>query len=73
MRPWLWLDHWLCGLKGHPGAMRRCEDGRMWVACWQCGWASSGVQVTSPAISQARRVIPFLNLTQARGRRRKCA
>lgn len=64
------LDRWLCGLTRHRPAMRQAEHGRLFLRC-ECGWTSSGVQVTRPA--GPRRIIPLRWLRQAEHQQRRLA
>lgn len=53
-----WWMQWLCGLRGHPGEMKRATNGRLHLWCPSCFRESPGWQITAP-VQPARRVIPL--------------
>lgn len=58
-----WLDRVFCGLKRHPAAMLRSEDGRLFLRCADCGYESAGWQVRPPkTVQPSRKVVPLARL-----------
>lgn len=52
------FEQFLCKFKNHPGMMRQSKNGRLFLRCADCGWESTGWQVT-PQTRPARRIIPL--------------